>query len=164
MKTFFTKNKRLFILLILMVVVIALGVFLPEKEKFSLRLNEFHYSPYKTEYTKSKEELLQKPYVLIEFFTLQCPHCVKNIPFLNNLSEHPKLNVVGYIMESENRVKEYAKKYDVRYPLARANKEYIDIFEPTMVPMSFIIDTKTLEVKEKIVGHLNPSMIEKYLK
>jgi len=155
MKQFWHKNKKLSGLLFILLAVVAIGVALPQPkqiESANMKLTKVEYDPFDTEYALTKEQLLQKRYMLIEFFTLQCPHCERSIPLLNELQKHKDLSVVGYTMESSSKVKEYAKKHDVRYPLSRASVNYMNIFEPVVVPMSFLIDTQTMEVKEKFLG------------
>jgi len=163
MKKFFLKNRRLFVLIIILFVVVGVYLFLPTTERFSLQLREIEYDPYEINVV-SRESLMEKPYMLIEFFTLQCPHCVKNIPTLNSLHEGKKMSVVGYIMESKSRVKAYVQKHNILFPIARTSEYYMELFEPYVVPMSFVIDTKTLEVKEKIIGAIDPKKLEVYLK
>ena len=163
MKKFFLKNRRLFVLIIILVGVIGVNQFVPRSDGFSLQLKEIDYTPYETNMA-SKESLMEKPYMLIEFFTLHCPHCVKNIPTLNSLHVSKKMSVVGYIMESKSRVKAYAQKHNILFPIARTSEYYVELFEPHVVPISFVIDTKTLEVKEKIIGVIDPKKLEVYLK
>jgi hypothetical protein len=164
MKKFFLKNRRLCVLIIALVFVIGLSLFMPRSDGFSLQLKEIEYAPYGVKKALSKESLMQKPYMLIEFFSLQCPYCVKNIPTLNGLHVNKKMSVVGYVMESESRVEAYAQKHNILFPIAKTSEHYMELFEPNVVPMSFVIDTKTLEVKEKIIGVIDPKKLEIYLK
>ena len=150
-------------LIIILFVVVGVYLFLPTTERFSLQLREIEYDPYEINVV-SRESLMEKPYMLIEFFSLQCPHCVKNIPTLNDLHVSKKMSVVGCVMERESRVEAYAQKHNILFPIAKTSEYYLELFEPHVVPMSFVIDTKTLEVKEKIIGAIDPRKLEIYLK
>lgn len=157
------KNKRLVGLLGVLLIVITAGFALPQPNKYGIELKEIEFNPFPTEHAQTKEDVLQKRYMLVEFFTLQCPYCVASIPALNELNKHKDLSVVAYIMSSSSKVKKYAKKHNVEYTVCRATPSYMDTFQPSAVPMSFLIDTKTLEVKQKFVGKVSKEKVLSHL-
>lgn len=165
MKNYILQNKRLFFLLMILIVLVGVKVFFPTSDKFSIQLKTIDYNPYDTKSVQTQEVLLKKPYMLIEFFTLNCHHCVKNIPLLNELHLHKNINVVGYVLltENKNKIQTYADEHNILYPLSRISNNYMEIFDPVFVPVSFLIDTKSLKVVEKIVGNVDPKMLERYL-
>ena len=75
-----------------------------------------------------------KKATLYVFFATWCPPCKAEIPHLNNLSEKFKneLNIVGVLLEdkSEDEVKEFAKKYKIKYDIAVGEGNFL--FEKAM--------------------------------
>jgi len=162
------KNRRLVALLGLLAVVAGLGLFLPEQHDHNnvegIKIEKIEFDSYRNELAQSKEEALGKEFVLIEFFSYRCKFCKQSIPALNELNKHEKLSVIGYSMMGGKKAKKYAKEYGVAYTLSRPSQEYMKIFNPVTVPMSFLIDSKTLEVKAKFTGMIVESEVLSYLK
>lgn len=153
------KNRRLIGLLGVLIIVITIGFALPTPAKYGVTLEKIEFDPFNTPYAQTEEELSQKRYMLIQFFTLHCLHCKENIPVLNELNKHQDLFVSGYIMSNGSKVKAYVKKHGVEFSISRARADYMNTFRPVSVPMSFLIDTKTLEVKERFIGKLDAKKI-----
>jgi thiol-disulfide isomerase/thioredoxin len=161
------KNKRLIALLSLLVLVVGASAFFPfEKEKKGYAegviLGSLDISSFGNEDAQSKEDIEKKPYILMEFFTRECPNCKKIIPELNALNRSDKVSVVGYVNDNSKKVRVYAKEYGVEYTLSRASREYTKVFNPVVVPMSFLVDTKTLKVKKSFIGRFSADQVLKY--
>lgn len=158
-ENFRKKNRNLAFLLIILVAVISLGVMLPTPEHrhnhsdegIPKSIESFEFEAYLDEHNGFSFE--DKPYVLIEFFTLNCPYCKASIPDLNKINQHKDISVVAYIMEtSKKRIAQYAEQNNVKYPISRGSVHLYDHFNPVAVPISFLIDTKTKEVKKHFLG------------
>lgn len=117
-------------------------------------LNSIDINSFNNEFAQTKDKIVKKPYMLIEFFTLHCQYCKDNILHLNRLNKNSKIAVVGYINANSKKVRAYARKHSVEFTIARASKEYMKLFNPVAMPMSFLIDTKTLKVKKSFIGKL----------
>ena len=166
--SFFSKNRRLVILFSVLAFVVALGVFLPtyEKEKGlaeGIVLSSIELNSFGNEHAQTLEEVTKKPYVLLHFFTLECPYCKYNISHLNRLNKSEKVSVIGYISITSKKARAYAREHGVQYTLSRASKEYMEIFNPVVVPMSFLVDTKTLEVKSSFIGKISEKDVLSYI-
>ncbi len=166
MKDFFVKNKRLFALLLLLGFIVALSFALSQKETQGsiLKLESIEINPYNQADALSLEAVEKKPYVLLEFFTLNCPYCKKSIPALNRLNAHSDISVISYISESSPKVRAYMKEEKVTYTISRASEAYFKIFNPVAVPMSFVVDTHTKEIVGKIVGEITEEKVTAFLK
>lgn len=160
-------NKKIIVLAILLlgVVIVGAGLFTKKDKGYQegIVLDSIVLNSYNNEAAQTKDEIMKKPYLLIEFFTLRCPHCKKNIPHLNELNKHNKISVIGYINNNSRKVRSYARENNVEFTLSRASREYTKIFNPVAVPMSFLIDTKTLKVKKSFIGELTSKKVLEYI-
>ncbi|MEA3330465.1 MAG: hypothetical protein U9Q29_02080 [Campylobacterota bacterium] len=162
---FLNKNKKLFTMVCFLFCIGTLSAFFSlEKEKGigeGIVLESIELNSFNNKYAQKKEDIVKKPYLLIEFFTLRCRHCKDNIKHLNELNKSDKLSVVGYINANSKKVRAYAKKYAVEFTLSRASKIYMKTFNPVAVPMSFLVDTKTLKVKKSFIGKVTEAEVLK---
>ncbi len=151
----------------LLAAVVALGLLLPEPHENEhaeeLKIERIEFDSYRNELAQNKEDVLKKPYVLLEFFSYRCKFCKESIPALNELNKHEKLSVIGYSMMGGKKARAYAQKYDVAYTLCRPSKRYMEIFNPVTVPMSFLVRTDTLEVVAKFTGKIDKNRVLSYI-
>lgn len=165
LKEFLRKNKMLAIIVGVGVLLMVASSFIPQKissvqmfatdEHKRIKIDELVLTPHLHDPKFSKEYYAKKPFVLVEFFTFYCPNCTKSIPELKKINESDDVNVIAYIKESESvKVKEYKDKHSIDYLIAKPTNKYFKEFNPVAVPMSFLVDSETLEVKASFIGKM----------
>jgi len=128
------------------------------------QLHQIELHRFGNEGSATPQEIVAKPYVLLEFFSLSCRYCQKSIPTLNRLNRHPKLSVIGYAQANPKPVLEYAKAKGVAYTLCQTSLHYFELFNPVRVPVSYLVDTKSLAVKARFMGEVDYDEVVSYLK
>lgn len=108
---------------------------------------------------ESIEDIKKKSHVLMIFFTLNCKDTKANIQAFNELHKREDLAVVGYMMLGERRAKKYARNYDVQFPLVKASKNYMKIFEPNTTPTMYLVRTADMKARDKYVGRIIPHKV-----
>ena len=162
------NRRRLVLLLGVLAAVVSLGIMLPEKSKGgavqemgqSVTLNEIAFIPYLSD----TPPLTEKPYALLEFFTTDCRFCKASVGELNALNRNEKLNVIAYTYEGKKKVRGFIEAYGAEYPISRATQQFRNHFDHTGVPASYLVDSKTLEVKAKFIGKVSSDEVLSYIK
>ncbi len=84
--------------------------------------------------------------VLLEFWATWCSPCVDAIPFLNSLYDNYRdkgLTVLAINLDGDNgvgRVKDFAKEYDIKYPILFSDDLTGKLYGVSNIPVTFIID------------------------
>ncbi|MBN2722362.1 MAG: hypothetical protein JXQ77_06035 [Campylobacterales bacterium] len=170
------KTKRMVLLLSMLGVVIAVWAAIPAQQpcvhcghdenasqNSGNALNSIDISAYIGDSKEIKKQVDAKPYVLFEFFALRCSHCIKSIDTLNKLDKNDKLSVIGYIAADPSKVRDFASLHGIEYAVSRIPEGYYDIFEPTAFPVSYLVDTKTMEIKARFVGEVSEDEVLSHL-
>jgi thiol-disulfide isomerase/thioredoxin len=155
------KNRRLGMLLGALVLVVTAGIFLPESKApvvgTAAKVEQIELMPY--DRSADYADPTSKPLALLEFFTPQCHYCKLSVEALNRLNESGEISVIGYTSGSGKQVRAFMKEHGVSYPVSRTSKAYYELFNPVAVPASFLVDTKTLEVKASFVGEIDAEIV-----
>jgi len=161
------KNRRLGMLLGTLFLVITAGVALPapdaprkeaqESGIVGKHVRQIEFIPY--DRRAPYADPAAKPYALLEFFTPHCGFCRRSVPELNRLAESDEVAVVAYTSGSGREVKTFVKTEGVAYPVSHTSREYSDLFNPVAVPVSFLVDTATLEIKARFVGKVDADTV-----
>ncbi len=85
----------------------------------------------------------EKP-TLINFWHVQCPPCVAEIPVLNRLKENysDKVNFVSVTFETKDDVKEFLKKREFNFKHVVNADDYVKIIGSESYPQNIFIDKK----------------------
>jgi peroxiredoxin len=116
--------------------------------------------------TISSEDFKDKV-VILNFWATWCPPCKAEIPgFVEAYAEYKDqgLEIVGLSLDrlSSEKVLEFAKSFDVNYPVAMVTEEVYEAYQPGQyIPASIIIDKKG-NIRHRHVGYLDKSDITKY--
>jgi len=155
------KNRRLGILLGTLALVVMAGIALPDpgakREGAVTKVERIELMPY--DRGAAYADPASKPLALLEFFTPQCHFCKLSVEELNRLDKSAEIAVVAYTSGSAKAVKAFMDEQGVTYPVSRTSNEYYDLFNPVAVPASFLVDTKTLEVKASFVGRVDADTV-----
>jgi peroxiredoxin len=95
------------------------------------------------EYSLGK--LLKQGPVLVAFFKISCPVCQFTFPFVERIFRRyggDGVSVVGISQDDAQSTKEFAKKYEVSFPLVTDEKSYpvSNAYGLTNVPTIFLIE------------------------
>jgi hypothetical protein len=146
------KNRRLGMLLGILVLVVIAGVALPTKYEVHAAIPEQVITVEYIPYLENMGPLAQKPYLLLEFFTTDCGFCKASVSELNVLNEHAKIGVVAYTYESKSKVNAFIKEQQARYAISRASAKFRNQFAHQGVPLSYLVDTASHKVIAGFVG------------
>ncbi len=112
-----------------------------------------------------------KKVIIINFWATWCHWCRAEIPGLINLYKKYKkegLLVVGVSVDrgknAGEKVKKFAKDYNINYPLVIATSEVIRKFGSIpAIPTTFVVNKKG-EIVKKIIGFRNEEFFENLIK
>jgi len=97
--------------------------------------------------------------VLLDFWAVWCPPCLKAIPTLSRLqrdlesSGFQVLGVASYSGSPED-VAAFVKEHDVHYPMVVGDDDLVERFDVIGYPTYFLIDTEG-RIAKKYVGELD---------
>jgi thiol-disulfide isomerase/thioredoxin len=159
-------SSRLIILLFVLAVVITVGLILPVPKRDEMIGKTIPMPDAKGYNIEALNEaiLKEKPYVLFVFFEITCKHCVESIPELNQLNREGDIKVVAFINEDDKKVQNYIRKHQIEYIVSKADKNFKKFFNVRGVPVSFLIDTRTMTVRERYLGKVSYGRIKKKIK
>ena len=109
-----------------------------------------------------------QPLVLC-FFTVQCPHCINEVPHLNAIYQEYKdshgLLVVGVAAgEPQAEVENFIDTYSVEYPvLLDSQGKVANLYGVRYVPHLFFIDRRGYIEVNPGAGLINQSTLESYV-
>lgn len=91
----------------------------------------------------------------INFWFTNCPPCIAEIPTLNELKDFykGKVNFVAITFDDEEKVKKLLNKFDFQLTHIVNEKEFIDGFNISGYPISFMLDS---EQKLKFITNMLP--------
>ena len=110
-------------------------------------------------------EDLRGKIVVIDFWSISCPPCVRSLPGLEAVSRQMKglgVVVVGIEAwgESAERIREFAKQKNVTYPLLMGTDSVILTYKATTLPTLYILDRQG-RVAESHRGYISQEGLEK---
>ena len=87
---------------------------------------------------------LEENYALINFWFINCPPCIAEIPLLNEIDKRGKIKVIGIARDEEEDILNCVSCRGINYSQIAGGKTIIDsIFQlPFGYPSNFLIDTK----------------------
>lgn len=107
--------------------------------------------------------------IVLCFFTVQCPHCINEVPHLNAIYQEYKdshgLLVVGVAAgEPQAEVENFIDTYSVEYPvLLDSQGEVADLYGVRPVPHLFFIDREGYIEGDLTPQKINQSALENYV-
>ncbi|WP_051532224.1 TlpA family protein disulfide reductase [Brackiella oedipodis] len=105
---------------------------------------------------------------IVNFWATWCGPCVREMPELDRLAkQHPKLNVVGFAIDSAENIQNFQKKVQVSYPLLVGGPKFLKLMRQLGnpkggLPFTLILNEKG-QVIHKILGELNPEKLQQVL-
>jgi len=111
----------------------------------------------------TSSDLKGKP-ALINFWSVSCPPCIKEMPELNSLYKKYKsqgVNFIGVAMANDppNIVIRFSKELGVKYPIALdLDKKLVRSFDAKVVPTTYLLDSNG-NIAHKIIGVIDPEEI-----
>jgi hypothetical protein len=82
--------------------------------------------------------------VLLEFFSVDCPHCRSAVPALDAISRagaSTGVRVVGASLQATNRIDAFVREQGVAFPVVRVPAEVVEDYEVTAYPEAFLVGT-----------------------
>jgi len=118
-------------------------------------------------YTVTSESLKGKV-VILDFWATWCPPCRAEVPSFVELYERYKdkgLRIVGVALDSEDRVREFIRRFGVDYPVGvdRGGEIARKFGGVRGIPTTFVLD-KEGRVYRKYVGYREKSVFERDIK
>lgn len=110
-------------------------------------------------------EDLRGKIVVIDFWSISCPPCVRSLPGLETVSRQMKeLGVVVLGIEawgeSAERIREFAKQKNVTYPLLMGTDSVVLAYKATTLPTLYILDRQG-RVAESHRGYISREDLER---
>jgi thiol-disulfide isomerase/thioredoxin len=104
--------------------------------------------------------------VVLNFWGTFCTPCLKEIPDLVAIQQHyaGRVAVIGAAMDknSDAKVKRFAKKYSINYPVFMAPGSLLNDYNVMFAPVTFIIDKEGFIVFKQ-AGAANREAIERLI-
>ena len=105
--------------------------------------------------------------VFLNFWATWCSPCKAEIPGFVEMYEKYKdkgLTILGISLDriSENKIRDFAKKYKISYPVAKGSMALAREYESgRLLPETVIIDREG-KIRHKHIGYMDKEIVEKF--
>lgn len=108
--------------------------------------------------------------LLVNFWATWCSACIKEMPELSALQDElsvQKIQIIGIGIDNQDRIIEFAKKYDIHYPIYMTDISGQELLSESgnqsdVLPYTLLIDRKGI-IQKTYLGRLNMNDIRKDL-
>lgn len=119
----------------------------------------------------NKFEIKFKEYpkdVMLFTFTVDCPHCLKNIAYWNNISESidtTTTTIFAVTMDSLEKVLKFINEYNIQFPVVFSSnpEKFMNDYKTYRVPQTIKISKGGI-VRNIHLGGLTSALVEKMIK
>lgn len=105
--------------------------------------------------------------IFVNFWATWCPPCRAEIPGFVEVYEEYKdqgMQIIGISVDqwSEDKVRDFVKKYEITYPVAMFTRDFIRAYQPgRAIPETVIID-KSGQIRHRHIGYMDKETLTNY--
>lgn len=117
---------------------------------------------------KIKWSQLEGQWVVVNYFAEWCAPCLREIPELNEFSQHAKereglkFYALSYDALTEKELKALVTKYDIRFPVVKSPEPKMPNNRPESLPATYLISPQG-EVVKRLLGEQTNEKLQKII-
>ncbi|MDA1013425.1 MAG: TlpA disulfide reductase family protein [Planctomycetota bacterium] len=108
-------------------------------------------------------ESLKGSIVVLNFWGVTCPVCMKEIGELKEIQSAGKVKVVGIAIDGDaDKITKIMEAKGINYPILAGGEEIFTRFDGYSIPYTLVLD-KSMVVRKKVSGRLEKADFEKLI-